>query len=79
MSACMLTEPIIIVCEKAPEIEFCTATNLFYVTDPALSVRRALPPAVMQEAIARAARCYSDFRAEQGADIIRFPRGRDTG
>lgn len=67
-----------IVCEQPLDFEFCEATGLFYISDPALSVRRAIAPAVMQETIARAAACYRGFRTRQSAEIIRMPERNAT-
>lgn len=62
-----------IICDEALAFEWCERTNLFYVTDPALNVRRAFPPAIMQECIANAAICYREFRTSRSAEIIQFP------
>jgi hypothetical protein len=52
--------------------------NLFKITDPNTGIVRIAEARIVAECIARAARCYRDYRTAAGADIIPFPERTDA-
>lgn len=65
-----VAEPIIFMDQPA-EFEWLRG-NLFRVIDPNTGIERIVEARIFAETIANAARCYSEYRSSQGAEIIPF-------
>lgn len=71
MPMCSIAGPVI--SEHGCEFEFDPKVGLFYISDPAIGVRRAMFPNTFFATIARAAECSRQYRPWRGAEIVPFP------
>jgi len=73
MPMCSIAGPVI--SEHGCEFEFDHKVGLFYISDPAIGVRRAMFPKTFFATIARAVECSRQCRPweRRTAEIIEFP------